>query len=178
MYRFSFFFPKYISVTKNNYPTIVQFSVSFKFFFIGPVLNSMAYIVSLTILPPLYTDHEWRMKILTLLIFQILDTTYNSGKKEWYILSGGGGVDVLQTVDVVDFVHTLILTYQNSRVHVNWVQVLVIPVRDGPGDAARLARPVKAPDDIPSSQFVCVPKVHNLGSWHSKVVHSLCYLSS
>jgi hypothetical protein len=26
-------------------------------------------------------------------------------------------------------------------------------VRDGPGDAARLARPVKAPD-IPSSQFV------------------------
>ena len=40
----------------------------------------MAYIISVAILPPLYTDLE-ESKFLTLLIIQILDTMHNSMKK-------------------------------------------------------------------------------------------------
>ena len=41
----------------------------------------MAYIVSVAILPPLYTDLE-ESKFLTLLIIQILDTMHNNTKKK------------------------------------------------------------------------------------------------
>jgi len=41
----------------------------------------MAYIISVAILPPLYTDLE-ESKFLTLLIIQILDTMHNNMKKK------------------------------------------------------------------------------------------------